>query len=85
MYGQFDLIAGTAVARNLITIASINDESLFATYVDVTIAIAGRYTIPKTYNGRKVRSGTLIAYGERSVKSYQVERHNDGGSVTISV
>jgi hypothetical protein len=51
---------------------------------DVTIAIAGHYTIPKTYNGRKVRSGTLIAYAEIGVKSYQVERHNEVGGITIN-
>lgn len=32
----------------------------------------------------KRKSGTLIAYAERSIKSYQVERHNEVGGITRS-
>ena len=51
---------------------------------DVTIAIAGQYRVPTTYNAHKVKSGTLIAYAEINVKSYQVERHNEVGGITMN-
>jgi len=51
---------------------------------NVMVEIAGHYRVPTTFNGHKVKSGTLIAYAERSVKSYQVERHNEVGGITRS-
>lgn len=50
----------------------------------VIISIGGDYKVPTTYNGHKIKSGTLIAYAERSVKSYQVEKHNEYGGITLS-
>ena len=50
----------------------------------VIVEIGGHYTVPVTYNGHKVKSGTLLAYAERSVKAYDVERHNEVGGITRS-
>jgi len=77
-------IAVTYSATYGATYGQINTAVGWTYGEDVTIAIAGQYRVPTTYNGHKVKSGTLIAYAERSVKSYQVERHNEVGGITRS-